>query len=168
MSDRFTGLPDPPPPGAPKMSPSLGGGLRPGRVALLGCGVLLVLVGIAAVVFLLQADDFVGWVFGSVEETIVERLPEDLPAAERRRLERAFDGALATLESGEGDPQAMRRLQGQLTAVLRGAGEDRPLTRDEVAAIAAALEAAAGPERDPGAPPVAVPGARPGPDSDRP
>lgn len=167
MSEKFTGLPEPAPAGSPKLSSSLGGGRRAGRVALVGCGVALLLVGVAAVVFLLQADDFVGWVFGSVEETLIERLPPDLPDAERERLEEAFADAVARLGSGEGDPEAMRRLQAELTAVVRASG-DRPLTREEVAEITAVLEAVAGPERDPDAPPTAVPGARGGADSDRP
>lgn len=168
MSDeRFTGLPGKPAGGRPDLAPSLGGGVRPGRVVLLGCGALLFLLGIAAIVFLLKADDFVGWVFGSIEETVAERLPDDLPAAERARLERAFAAATAKVESGEADPAALRRLQGELTAIVRRS-EERPLRREEVAEITAHLEEIAGTAEDPNAPPVAVPGARSGPDSDRP
>lgn len=167
MSERFTGLPGKPPGGRPDLAPALGGGVRPGRVMLLGCGALLFLLGIAAIVFLLKADDFVGWVFGSIEETVIERLPADLPDAERQRLDRAFAAATAQIEAGRGDPQALRALQGELTRVVRGA-EDRPLTRDEVAAITATLEELAGTEVDPDAPPTAVSGARGGEDSDRP
>lgn len=169
MSERFTGLPEKPPGGKPDLSRSLGGGLKPGRVALLGCGVLLFLLGIAAIVFLLKADDFVGWVFGSVEETVVERLPQDLPADERARLDRAFAAASAKIESGEADPQALRRLQGGLTRAVRSSGDDAALTREEVAEITATLEEIAGiTPPDPNAPPEAIPGARSGPDSDRP
>lgn len=169
MSERFTGLPEKPPGGKTDLSPSLGGGLRPGRVMLLGCGVLLFLLGVAAIVFLLKADDFVGWVFGSVEETVVERLPPDLPAEERARLDRAFAAATAQIESGEADPAALRRLQGGLTRAVRSSGDDRPLTREEVAEITATLEEIAGTTPpDPDAPPEAIPGARSGPDSDLP
>lgn len=165
--ERFTGLPGKPAGGKPDLVPSLGGGVRPGRVALIGCGTVLFLLGIAAIVFLLKADDFVGWVFGSIEETVAERLPEDLPADERARLDRAFAAATARLEAGEGDTAALRRLQSKLVGIVRSA-EDRPLTREEVAEITAALEEIAGTAPDPNAPPVAVPGARSGPDSDRP
>jgi hypothetical protein len=169
MSERFTGLPGKPADGKPALSESLGGGLRPGRVMLLGCAVLLFLLGFAAIVFLLKADDFVGWVFGSVEETIVERLPPDLPAEERARLDRAFAAATAKIAAGDADPQALRSLQGGLTRAVRDSGGDRPLTREEVAEITATLEAIAGTTPpDPNAPPVAIPGARSGPDSDRP
>ncbi|HEX6202460.1 MAG TPA: hypothetical protein VF100_05600 [Thermoanaerobaculia bacterium] len=165
--ERFTGLPGKPAGGSPDLARSLGGGLRPGRAMLLGCGALLFLLGIAALVFLLKADDFVGWVFGSVEETMAERLPPDLPEEERARLDRAFAAATANLESGEGDTAALRRLQSKLVGILRSA-DDRPLTREEVAEITAALEEIAGTAVDPNAPATAVPGARSGPDSDRP
>lgn len=170
MSDgeRFTGLPGKPAGGKPQLSDSLGGGLRPGRVMLLGCGVLLFLLGVAAIVFLLKADDFVGWVFGSVEETVIERLPADLPADERARFDRAFAAATAKIESGEADPQALRSLQGGLARAVRGSGDDAPLTREEVAEITATFEEIAGTAKDPNAPPTAVPGARSGEDSDRP
>lgn len=170
MSDeRFTGLPGKPAGGKPDLSDSLGGGLRPGRAMLLGCGVLLFLLGAAAIIFLLKADDFVGWVFGSVEETIVERLPPDLPAEDRQRLERAFAAATARIQSGEADPQALRRLQGGLGRTVRGSGDDRPLTREEVADLIATLEEIAGTTPpDPDAPPEAIPGARSGPESARP
>lgn len=170
MSDeRFTGLPGKPPGGKPDLSDSLGGGLRPGRAMLLGCGVLLFLLGAAAIIFLLKADDFVGWVFGSVEETIVERLPPDLPAEDRARLDRAFAAATARIQSGEADPQALRRLQGGLGRAVRGSGDDRPLTREEVADLTANLEEIAGTTPpDPDAPPEAIPGARSGAESDRP
>ena len=169
MSERFTGLPGKPAGGTPQLSESLGGGLRPGRVMLLGCGVLLFLLGFAAIVFLLKADDFVGWVFGSVEETVVERLPPDLPAEERARLDRAFAAATAKIATGEADPAALRSLQGGLTRAVRDSGDDAALTREEVAEITATLEAIAGTTPpDPNAPPEAISGARSGPDSDRP
>ena len=167
MSEKFTGLPGKPAGGKPQLSSSLGGGVRPGRVLLIGCGVLLFLVGLAALVFLLKADDFVGWVFGSIEDTVVERLPPDLPAEERARLEEAFAAAAAKIETGEADAQALRRLQRELAAIVRSA-EDRPLTREQVATLTATLEEIAGTAKDPNAPPTAVSGARSGPDSDRP
>lgn len=142
--ERFTGLPEQvPPTGAPDLSGSLGGGMRPARVALLGCGVVLFLLGIATVIFLLKADDFVGWVFGSLEESIVERLPPDLPDADRRRLEAAFDGAVERMTGDEADPEALRRLQRQLSSIVRETGDERPLTHAEVAEITAAFEAVA-------------------------
>jgi hypothetical protein len=165
--ERFTGLPGKPAGGTPQLSDRLGGGVTPTRVALLGCGVLLFLLGVAAIIFLLKADDFVGWVFGSVEETVVERLPADLPAAERQRLDRAFAAAAARLESGDAEPDTLRPLQADLTRLVR-AGDDSPLSRDEVAEITATLERIGGIAEDPDAPPVAVSGARGGEDSDRP
>lgn len=165
--ERFTGLPGKPAGGKPDLSPSLGGGVRPGRVALIGCGALLFLLGLAAIVFLLKADDFVGWVFRSIEDTVAERLPPDLPEEERARLEEAFAAAAAKIETGEADAQALRRLQAELSRIVRSA-DDRPLTHEEVAEITATLEAIAGTAEDPNAPPTAVSGARSGPDSDRP
>jgi hypothetical protein len=170
-SERFTGLPERPPPRAPvDLAARLGGGPRPARVVLIGCGVVFLLLGVAAVIFMLRADDFVGWVFGSLEETVMARLPPDLPSADRRRLEAAFGSARERVESGEGDPDAMRRLQAELTALARD-GAGGPLTREQVARIIAALEGVVGSGEGgaaKGAAPRASPGAGTAPDSDRP
>ncbi len=154
MDERFTGLPEPPPGGdrPVDLGARVGGGGRGRRVLLIGCGVLFFLVGVAAIVFLLKAQDFLGWVFGELEQTVMERVPEDLPAADRARLQHAFDEAVDDIVSGRADPAAMQRLQGELRSIVAasGRGPDARLTRQQVADITAALEAVAGTAEGPG------------------
>lgn len=141
--DKFTGLPEMPPSRLPAMDldQRVGGpGGGAGRWLLVGCGGLFFLLGIAAIVFLFKADDFLGWTFGKLEETVVARLPEDLPPESRRRLEVAFDGAIERIVSGEADPRTMQALQARLSALTRS--QDR-LTVDEVRELTLTLEAVA-------------------------
>ncbi|HEX2252974.1 MAG TPA: hypothetical protein VHQ65_06885 [Thermoanaerobaculia bacterium] len=152
-------------PGAPiELSPRAGGpGL--GRVLLFGCAGLLVLLGIGAVVFVLKADDFLGWVFGSFQQSVEARLPPDLPASQRQRLDRAFDAAIEDILTGEADPAAMQRLQQELLEMTTTA-EGETLTREQVAAVTLALEEVAGIEptgepRQPAPRPAPAPGQPP-------
>ena len=141
--DKFTGLPETPPSRLPTvdLDARVGGpGRGMGRWLLLGCGGLFFLVGIAAVLFLMKADDFLGWTFGKLEQTVVARLPEDLPPEARRRLDLAFDAAIERIVSGEADPRTMQALQARLSALTRG--RDR-LTREEVEDLTRTLEAVA-------------------------
>jgi len=141
--EKFTGLPETPPSRLPHvdLDQRVGGpGGGAGRWLLIGCGGLFFLLGIAAIAFLMKADDFLGWTFGKLEETVVARLPEDLPPESRRRLDVAFDAAIERIVSGEADPRSMQALQRRLTALTRS--QDR-LTTDEVRELTLALEAVA-------------------------
>lgn len=111
------------------------------RMALAGCAVVLLLLGLGALTLMLKGREVVAWSLERVRVEIVRTLPEDLPAGERRRLEDAFEAAARRLDEGELDPAAFEGLQGQL---LHFAGLGREPTREEVAALAAALERFAG------------------------
>jgi len=112
------------------------------RVALVGCGLAFLLVGIAAVVFLGKAGDLLARALAAHQPRIEARLPADLPQAERTRLAWAFEGAEAALRDGDADADALDRVQRRLAAIEdRGSGH---LTRDEVADLTADLEAIAG------------------------
>lgn len=128
----------------PQPAPAARGGC--GRAALLGCGVLLLLTGVAAVIFVVKAKDFVRWGFekmqAEVQAKIEAKMPPDLTAEDRERLRQAFAAATAKASSGEADQAAMQRLQGELVAVVRKA--ETGLTRDDVVALTVSLEALAG------------------------
>jgi|CXWL01.1.fsa_nt_gi hypothetical protein len=138
----------------PQPAPAARGGC--GRIALLGCGGLLLLTGVAAVIFVLKAKDFVRWGFekmqAEVQAKIEAKMPPDLTAEDRERLRQAFAAATAKASSGEADQAAMQRLQGELVAVVRKA--ETGLTRDDVVALTVSLEALGG--TAPNAPPGAV------------
>ena len=122
-----------------------------GQPLLIGCGILIVLLGIAAAVFVIKAKDLFGWAMAQFEEEVVQMLPDDLTPGERARLDAAFDAALEAWDAGEADPVALQRLQEQLwQTVSRSTGK---LTREEVNNLTRALEEVAGIESPEESPP---------------
>lgn len=118
------------------------------KPALLGCAVLLVLFGVASIVFLVKAKDLLAWTFRQMESSIVAQLPEDVTSEERARLERAFDAAARKAVSGEVEPLALQQLQGEL---MRLSGRIEGLTREDVMSLIDELESFA--EIEPQPPP---------------
>jgi hypothetical protein len=113
-----------------------------GRPLLIGCGILIVLMGIAAAVFVIKAKDLFGWAMARFEEEVVRMLPEDLTSEERRRLDAAFDAALEAWDASEADPVALQRLQEELWQTV--SRSDGKLTREQVGKLTRALERVAG------------------------
>jgi hypothetical protein len=114
-----------------------------GKPAVVGCLVLLILVGLGLGMLVWKARDLLVYAVGEYRTAVFEALPEDLPAGERERLEAAFDAAIATIESGDLDPAALQGLQGALASPPRP-GE--VLDREEVLELTRALEAVGGVE----------------------
>jgi hypothetical protein len=124
-------------PGAPATAP---GGC--GRPLLIGCGILVVLLGIAAALFVIKAKDLFGWAMARFEEEVVQMLPDDLTAEERERLDKAFDAALEAWDANQADPVALQRLQEELwQTISRSTGK---LSREDVNTLTRALEEVAG------------------------
>jgi hypothetical protein len=114
------------------------------RVGLIGCGVVILLLGAAAVVFLFKAGDLFAWAMTQFEVEITKALPEDCTESERQRLQSAFDSAAEAVRSGEFDPLALQRLQGKLRESLLD--EDQSLTREQVLELTVVLEEVSGQE----------------------
>jgi hypothetical protein len=129
---------------------------------LFGCGALAVLVGIAAIVFVVKAKDLLAWTMEKLEEQVVAALPADVTAEERSRLERGFDAAIAKIQTGEMEAPALSALQHQLQQAAEKAPR-KALTRDDVLDLLSALERVggllppAGETAEPAAPPPAEP-----------
>jgi len=121
------------------------------RVGLIGCGAVTLLLGIAAVLFLLKAGDLFAWAMTQFEEQIVLALPEDCTESDRQRLREAFANAGNAVRAGEFDPLALQRLQGKLRDSLLD--EDQKLTREQVLELTSILEEVGGqdPEESPAA-----------------
>ncbi len=113
-----------------------------GRPLLIGCGVLILLIGIAAVVIVNKAGDLFDWAMTRFEETIVQRLPDDVTEADRERLHDAFRSAVDAVQSEQADPEALQHAQLLLQRALTK--EPGKLTRDDVLEIIEALEAVGG------------------------
>lgn len=127
----------------------------------MGCGALAVLVGIAAIVFLLKAKDLLGWTMEKLEAPIVAALPDDVTAEERQRLARGFDAAVAKIRAGEIEPPSLTALQRQLQLAAEKAPR-KELTREDVLDLLSALERVGGllpAAEEPGGPAPTVPAA---------
>jgi hypothetical protein len=148
-----------PQPAAPAPSPWNPAPARSGpgcsKPVLIGCGGLLVILGIGAILFILKAQSLVQWYFEKLEDSMASRLPDDATPAERQRLHAAFAGARAAFANGTADPTRMQLFQRKL---LEAAGPDKKMTRQQLRDLAAALEdiarrpAPAAPPRAPAAP----------------
>lgn len=110
------------------------------RPLLIGCGLVALLLGIGAIVFLMKAKDVLAFAMNQLRAQVVAQLPENLPAEERRELEAGFDRAIERIRRGAIDPAALQDLQRKLTAAAQEASSRR-MTRDEVAGLRQALDA---------------------------
>ena len=129
-----------PDPFEPRAAPSMPSGC--GKPVLVGCGAAAVIAGIGVLLLLAFAPRIFGWALGRFESQLLSALPPTVDAAERARLEAAFDSAIAAVAAGEADPQALLDLQGPLTRVAGKSGED--LTAEDVRELTEALERVAG------------------------
>jgi hypothetical protein len=140
----------PPPPSAPPPPPGrpFTGAPRPAprgcsRPLFVGCAALLVLLGIAAIVFVAKAKDLLGWTMRQLEQQVVASMPAEVTAAERARLERGFDAALARIAEGRVESPALFALQRQLSNAAEKS-QRKELTRDDILDLLSALERVGG------------------------
>jgi hypothetical protein len=106
---------------------------------LVGCGLLSLLLGIAAVVFVVKAKDVLAYAMNQLRAEVVAHLPEDSSDADRQRVEDGFDVALARIRSGELDPATLQVLQQKLTAAA-SAARTRRLSVEELNGLLEALD----------------------------
>ena len=104
--------------------PSAGGASR-ARPLLIGCGALLVLLGIAAIVLVAKRAEFVGWMFQKLEAQILAKLPEEgtpeeVTPEERKQLDQAFDAAAEAIGSGTADQAKADQLNSVLLELAQG------------------------------------------------
>lgn len=86
---------------------------------LVGCGLLVILLGLGLVVGLTQADKVLGFALNLIRESIMEGLAEDVTSEERNRLDQAFDSVLERYRTRPATPADGRLLQRALTDALR-------------------------------------------------
>lgn len=142
----MTETPPPPPPPAADPRPfdapaprPAGGGAGCQKPLLVGCGVLTLLLGIGAIVFVLKAKDVLAFAMNQLRAQVVSHLPDDLGDAERRRLEGSFDQAIERIRQGKIDPAALQDLQAKLTTAAQSSASRR-MTAAEVAGLQSALD----------------------------
>jgi hypothetical protein len=112
---------------------------------LLGCGALLVLLGIGAVAFVIAAPSLaprmMRWWFHTLETTLEPRLPADLSPAERQRLHRGFEEAARAAGSGKADLASMRAFQRKMMKLMPVADPQVKLSHKDVQDLTESLEA---------------------------
>jgi hypothetical protein len=123
------------------------GGEGCGRFPIIGCGLLILLLGAAAVVFLIKAGDLFAWAMERFEVEIVGVLPDDFTDEERQRLHEAFTHATDAVRSGDFDPLALQRLQSKLRESILDSGGR--LSRQEVLELIDLLEGVGGTVQEP-------------------
>ncbi|HEX7185155.1 MAG TPA: hypothetical protein VF756_25235 [Thermoanaerobaculia bacterium] len=131
---------------APIRPASAGGGC--GKPWVIGCLALLVLAGIGLIVGVWYAgknyDKLMLWSFDQIRGGVMTRLPDDLPAVDRDRLETAFTDARSTLEKLKQGPDDAQRIQPHMMELTRKAQGEGKLTVEEVREITGILEKIAG------------------------
>jgi len=129
-----------PPPPLPPTSRTGG----PGKPLVIGCLVLLVLAGIGLIGGLYYAgqnyDKLFSWSLARIRDGVQERLPKDLPAEERQRLDAAFTAAQSAAAASRRDPTTASRLQTLMLDLAHEAQGTGTLTRKQVEEITITLE----------------------------
>ena len=132
--------PAPPSPFDPGRTRS-GGGPSRSRPLLIGCGVVLLLLGIAAVVLVVKMPDLVGWIFHRLEQQVLAKLPPDVTPEERQRLDAAFDDAARAIGESKVDPAQAQELN---TVLMEMGQPGRKITREDALKLLGTLEEVAG------------------------
>ena len=88
------------------IEPRAGGCSKP---ALIGCGVVFLLLGIAGLVFVLKAKNLLVWSLEKVRAGNAANLPADATAADRERFNAAFVAAKARIEEASSTPPRCKR-----------------------------------------------------------
>lgn len=126
---------------------------------MIGCGVLVLLIGIASIAFVVKAKDLLAWLMTKIETQVVEALPADVTDGERARLVHGFAAAKEQIRAGNVEMPALKALQLQLQKASEKAPK-KELSRDDVLDLLSALERVGGllpadePEPDAGDPSV--------------
>ncbi len=104
---------------------------------------IVVLLGIAAIVFIAKAKDLLAWTMREVKTQVTATLPEDVSADERARLDRGFDAAIGRMQRGEVETPALYALQSQLMNAA-DKSQKKAMSRDDVLDLLSALERVGG------------------------
>jgi len=153
--------PQPFEPGGP---PAAGGGGGCAKPALIGCGVVFLLLGVGAVAFLFKARDFVVWTLERAKSGIEQNLAPEVTAEDRARFDAAFASAVQAIRGDKLDTAALQTLQTRLLRSVEKAPGTK-ISRDELLDLTeafAALERTTPPAGEASPSPAAPPNGPPG------
>jgi hypothetical protein len=153
MSEPIQPQPVPEPFAPAPVQPRAGGCSKP---ALIGCGVVFLLLGIVGLVVVMKARDLLVWSLDRTRTAILGNLADDVTAADRERFDAAYAAAITRIRDNKMDPTALQSLQTQLLSSASNPGQK--VTRERFLAMTAALEKMGGieppAEGEPAAPPA--------------
>ena len=127
------------PPGVPERPPGRSGCSKP---LLIGCGAVLLLLGIGLVLMLTNLPKLVQWSFSMIEQDIMSRLAPDVTPEDRARLAAAFEDARRAMASM--DQEELAKFQALQKKIMEIAPAARKLSRNDVQELTRLLEDLAG------------------------
>jgi hypothetical protein len=130
-----------PPTGVPGRPPGRSGCSKP---LLIGCGAVLLLLGIGLIVMIFNAPKIVQWSFRAMEQDIMGRLGPDVTPEDRARLATAFEDARSAMARNQMDITKVQAFQNKIMEV---APASRPLSQKDVQELTRSLEELAGKTR---------------------
>lgn len=108
---------------------------------LIGCGAVLLLLGIGLVLMIYNAPKIVQWSFQAMEQDILGRLGPDVTPEDRAGLVAAFADAREAVSRNQVDVTKLQPFQNK---VMEVAPANKKLSREEVLELTRALEELAG------------------------
>ncbi len=135
--------------GVPGRPPGRSGCSKP---LLIGCGALLLLLGVGLVVMIYNAPKIVQWSFRTMEQDIMGRLGPDVTPEDSARLAAAFEDARRAMEKNHIDISKVQAFQNKMFEVAPAA---RKLSRKDVQELTRLLEGMGGKKPPAEAPPPA-------------
>ena len=152
-------VPDAPSPFRPQPAAPAGGRGGCSKPVFIGCGALLLVLGICAIVFVVKAPALFQWWLRLVEQKVAAVVPPDVTPDERAALHQGFvDLGGVFAHGGQPDAHYIQSFQAKLLEIL---GKPKgQVTRQEILDLTRILELTAG-KRPPPPPPEA--GANPTP-----
>ena len=149
-------VPDAPSPFRPQPAAPAGGRGGCSKPVFIGCGVLLLLLGICAILFVVKAPALFQWWLRLVEEKVTAVVPPDVTPAERAALHQGFaDLGQAFAHGGQADTRYLQPFQTKLMEVVGKPKGQVP--RQEILDLTRILELTAGKHPPEQAPPPPEP-----------
>ncbi len=139
----------PVPPGGSPFNPNVPAATRPGpgcsKPLLIGCGALVLVVGICFLIIVWQIGKDPGralsWTVSQMENAITTALPQDVTAEEREQLKAAFAGVRQKTAAGQLSAEQLQTINFKFLEISRKEGG---MTRQDVLELTAMLEGLAG------------------------
>jgi len=123
----------------PERPPGRSGCSKP---LLIGCGAVLLLLGIGLVLMLTNLPKLVQWSFSMIEQDIMSRLAPDVTPEDRAHLAAAFEDARRAMASM--DQEELAKFQALQKKIMEIAPAARKLSRNDVQELTRLLEDLAG------------------------